>query len=70
MKTVIPATPGTIAYVRPSRGQGLVRVPVIAWFITTYEDDDPYLEQPCILPVGPRGVLHNFERVVVGGADE
>lgn len=34
MKTVIPATPGTVAYVRP------------------------------------RGVLHNFEHVVVGGADE
>lgn len=71
MKTVIPATPGTTAYARSSPRQGSVGVPVIAWFITTYEDDDdPYLEQLCILPVGPHGVLHSVVRVVVGGADE
>ena len=76
MKTIIPAQPGFFA-VYPDGGVE----PIIAWEITYNRDTCGFDVWP-ITPAGDagdghevkyidaRGVLHNFEHVVVGGADE
>ena len=71
---VIPAAPGTIAYLRrPSTTQDKtsvvdVRVPVIAWLVDVYEDEDP--PDAGVYPVGPRGVIRNISHVSHPGINE